>query len=47
MRLVFCFEAPTPYSILKPILNYQKKNYIDSVVDVKPPFAMLLLIYAC
>jgi hypothetical protein len=41
--LVFCCEAPTPYSIVKSMLNYQKKDSIDSKVDVKPPFAMLLM----
>jgi hypothetical protein len=41
--MVFCCEAPTPYSIVKPILNYQKKDSIDSKVDMNPPFDMLLV----
>jgi hypothetical protein len=43
MHLVFWCEAPTPYSIVKFVLNYQKKYSIKSKVDVKPPFAMLLV----
>jgi hypothetical protein len=41
--LVFCCEAPRPYSIVKSILNYIKKDSIESKVDVIPPFAMLLM----
>jgi hypothetical protein len=41
--LVFCCESPTPHSIAKSILNYKKKDSIESKVDVKPSFAMLLM----
>jgi hypothetical protein len=41
----FCCEAPTPNSILKSILNYQKKDHIESKVDLKLPFAMLLMTF--
>jgi hypothetical protein len=27
--LVFCYKAPTSYSIVKSILNYQKKNLLN------------------
>jgi hypothetical protein len=40
--LVFCCEEPTPHSIVKSILNYLKKDSVESKVDMKPPFAMLL-----
>jgi hypothetical protein len=41
--LGFCYETPTPHSIIKSVLNYPKQNFIESKVDVKPPFAMLLM----
>jgi hypothetical protein len=41
--LVFYCETPTPHSIVKSILNYQKTNSIESKVDVKLPFAILLM----
>jgi hypothetical protein len=41
--LVFCCEASTPHSIVKSILNYQKNNSIESKVDGKPPFSMLIM----
>jgi hypothetical protein len=40
--LVFCYEAPTPRSIVEFILNYEKKDSMKSKVDMKVPFAMLL-----
>jgi hypothetical protein len=39
----FCCEAPTPHSNVKSVLNYKKKDSIESKVDLKPPFAMLLM----
>jgi hypothetical protein len=41
--LVFCCEAPIPYSIVKSILNYKKKDSFEPKVDVKPSFAMHLM----
>jgi hypothetical protein len=43
IRLVFCCEAPTPYSIVISTLKYPKKDSIASKVDMKLPFAMLLM----
>jgi hypothetical protein len=39
----FCCEAPIPHSIVKSMVNYQKKYTIELKVDMKLPFAMLLM----
>jgi hypothetical protein len=41
--LVICCKAPTPHSIAKSILNYQKQDSIESMVDKNPPFSMLIM----
>jgi hypothetical protein len=40
---MFYCEAPTPHFIVKSILNYQKQDFIETKVDMKSPFAMLLM----
>jgi hypothetical protein len=41
--LVICCKAPIPHSIVKSILNYQEQDSIESKVDRKPPFSMLIM----